>query len=126
MASFVADASAILALIKRETGWERVAAVTGVSVISTVNLCEVLAKLVLSGASLQTAQASLSVLGLTVVDFTEALAVQTAALALSAVRALSLGDRACLALAAERGLPALTADRAWRDIDLGVEVILIR
>ena len=39
---------------------------------------------------------------------------------------LSLGDRACLQLAARRGLPALTADRAWVGIDVDAEVQLIR
>ena len=41
-------------------------------------------------------------------------------------RGLSLGDRACIALAEKLGLPALTADHAWADLDLGVEVVLIR
>ncbi|MFV2000241.1 MAG: hypothetical protein ACC654_07750 [Acidimicrobiia bacterium] len=39
---------------------------------------------------------------------------------------LSLGDRACLATAAELGVPAVTADRMWSDLDLGVDVISIR
>lgn len=40
---------------------------------------------------------------------------------------LSLGDRACLALGRRLGLPILTADRAWAELDLpGVEVRLIR
>ena len=39
---------------------------------------------------------------------------------------LSLGDRACLALAAELGLPALTADRNWATLEVGVEVVLCR
>jgi ribonuclease VapC len=39
---------------------------------------------------------------------------------------LSLGDRACLALAAAEGCPAMTADTAWKDLDVGVEVVLIR
>ena len=41
-------------------------------------------------------------------------------------KGLSLGDRACLALAIERGVPALTADRAWMELDVGVDVRLIR
>ena len=39
---------------------------------------------------------------------------------------LSLGDRACVVLAHNLGLPALTADRAWAELDIGVEVSLIR
>ncbi len=39
---------------------------------------------------------------------------------------LSLGDRACLALAGSLGLPALTTDRAWTALDVGTEVKLIR
>jgi len=39
---------------------------------------------------------------------------------------LSLGDRACLALGAARGLPVLTADRSWAELSIGVEVRLIR
>ena len=35
---------------------------------------------------------------------------------------LSLGDRACLALALRLGLPALTTDRAWVELDVGVAV----
>jgi PIN domain nuclease of toxin-antitoxin system len=39
---------------------------------------------------------------------------------------LSLGDRACLALASALGLPAITADRRWPSLALGVEVRVLR
>ena len=41
---------------------------------------------------------------------------------------LSLGDRACLALAERHGVPALTADRSWAAAGarLGIAVELIR
>ena len=39
---------------------------------------------------------------------------------------LSLGDRACLALAERLGLPALTADRAWGALQVGIPVDVIR
>lgn len=41
-------------------------------------------------------------------------------------RGLSFGDGACLALAEQPGKPALTADRAWSDLAIGVEICLIR
>lgn len=39
---------------------------------------------------------------------------------------LSLADRACLALAARLGLPALTTDHAWKQADVDAEVKLMR
>ena len=39
---------------------------------------------------------------------------------------LSLADRACLALASRLGVPAVTADRAWTTLDVGVEIVCIR
>ncbi len=41
-------------------------------------------------------------------------------------RGLSLADRACLALALDRGLKVVTADRAWAELGLEVKVELIR
>ena len=39
---------------------------------------------------------------------------------------LSLGDRACLALAESEGLPAMTADKKWAGANLGVDIRIIR
>lgn len=39
---------------------------------------------------------------------------------------LSLGDRACLALARQANLPALTADQAWVELRIGVEIRALR
>ncbi len=39
---------------------------------------------------------------------------------------LSLGDRHCLALAYRLNLPAVTTEQAWRGLDLGVEVEVVR
>lgn len=41
-------------------------------------------------------------------------------------RGLSLGDRFCLSLAARLALPVLTTDRAWADLDLGIDIRLVR
>lgn len=39
---------------------------------------------------------------------------------------LSLGDRACLALALTRSLPAITADQGWRKVKAGVDIRIVR
>ena len=39
---------------------------------------------------------------------------------------LSLGDCACLALAKLRNFAVITADLAWKEIDLGPKIIFIR
>ena len=39
---------------------------------------------------------------------------------------LSLADGACLALATTLGSPALTADGAWAELDVGPRIDLIR
>lgn len=39
---------------------------------------------------------------------------------------LSLGDRACLALAIRENAVVLTADRAWAELDIGVKIKVIR
>lgn len=97
------------------------------AVISAVNLAEVVTKLRDKGADEEAIRADLDTLGLTVIPIDEELAVQTGLLR-SATRAagLSLGDRACLALAKRLGIPALTADRAWATLSVGVTVQVIR
>ena len=127
MADVLLDASAVLARIFREPGAERVDAVLPGASVSAVNYAEVVSKLIDFGAPVEAATDIGSDLGLAVLPFDEA-AAGDAGLLRGATRALglSLGDRACLALARRLRLPILTADRAWADLDLGVEVVLIR
>ena len=64
---------------------------------------------------------------MTVIDFDRPLAEATGALAvLTRAQGLSLGDRACLALAKREGAIALTADQAWSKVKAGVDIQLIR
>lgn len=72
---------------------------------------------------------AVTILGLEVAPMTEGQAGRSAELR-PATRAagLSLGDRACLALAAELGAPALTADRGWDAVAgaAGISILVIR
>ena len=70
MSQFVLDASALLALLSREKGWEQVEqAIAGGAAISTVNVAEVVSKLSDAGMPETTIGQVLDLLGLEIVDF---------------------------------------------------------
>jgi ribonuclease VapC len=129
MPEVVLDASALLAWMADEPGARRVGEVFGAgsSVMSAVNWAEVLAKLADRGVTDEDQRKVRGSLDLRIREFDEAAAHTCAALRRSTSRhGLSIGDRACLALARATGLPVLTADRAWQKLDIGVDVEVIR
>ncbi len=127
MADCVLDASAILALVKGEPGADFVRVRIAHSVVSTVNVAEVGTKLVDWGMSSAGLRHVMLNLGFEIRPFDAGQAVAAAALrAATRSHGLSLGDRACLALAQATGLPVLTADRAWRNVGLDVRIESIR
>lgn len=128
MSRIVFDASAMLALFLQEAGADTVRAWVPGGVASTVNIAEVGAKLTDRGGMTESEIRTLiGTLGLEVVSFDEDAAYVVALLRPRTRRhGLSLGDRACLALGINRGLPVLTADRSWAELDIGVDVRLIR
>ena len=125
--TFVLDASAILALIHGEPGAARVRAALRQSALSSVNLTEVVTKLVARGMPVPEVRAILDAIEPWVLPHDEALAIEAGAMhAATRSRGLSLGDRACLALAQTLGATALTTDRAWREVNIGVTIEVIR
>ena len=128
MSEWVLDASAVLAVIKREPGEDRVAeALDAGAVVSAVNLSEVVAKLAAARAPEAGIRARIEALRLDVAPF-DADAAFAAGLLIPLTRSagLSLGDRACIALGQRRGLPVLTADTAWAGLGRGVEITVLR
>lgn len=127
MAESVLDASAVLALLLREPGSEAVRPRLPAAVISAVNYTEVLARLYTLGGSPDEVKRLVDRHLRMVLPFDAAHAAVAAALHLPTRSAgLSLGDRACLAVGLIRGLPVLTTDQAWRKVDVGVVVEVIR
>ena len=127
MADWVLDASAVLAVILTEPGGDSVRPRIADSLLSAVNLVEVIARLLDLGFPPADIDDRLERLRFMVVPFDEDLALRAGLLRVQTRHlGLSVGDRACLALALREGLPVLTADRAWAKLDVGVEVVLIR
>ena len=123
----VLDSSAVLAFLGSEPGADLVETVLTGARVSAVNLAEVIGKLAERGAAEEDIQGILAPLNLTIDPFEEDMAWTVGAWR-PATRGLglSLGDRACLALAASRGATAYTTDRRWAEAGLGVSVAVLR
>lgn len=118
MSDVVLDSSAVLALLANEPGAHVVEATLPGALLSTVNLAEIVAKLCERGMPAEEATSLIDSIGVEVAAFDAEQATRSGELRVSTRSAgLSLGDRACLALAQVRGLPVLTADSAWAQLD---------
>jgi PIN domain nuclease of toxin-antitoxin system len=128
MIDCVIDASALLALLQDEPGAERTAAALPNAVISSVNLSEVVSKLADRKMPLKLIRKTLAGLDLNVCSFDQDLAYAAGGLRpATTTLGLSLGDRACLALAQHLKFPVLTTDVSWAQVDVAdIEVALIR
>jgi ribonuclease VapC len=123
----VLDASAILALLAEEPGADEVEAFLDGGAMSAVNLAEVLQKSIQHGVDTEGLEYDLQGLGVEVFPFDIAQARATAELWERSPRGgLSLGDRACLALAGGLGAVAVTTDRRWSSLDLDVQIRVVR
>ncbi len=124
----VLDASAILAVIHQEPGWEKLSkSLLETAAVSTVNLAEVQSKLVIAGWHPEDAWEDATAVVRQVFAFTSEQAKKTGSvIAQTRASGLSLGDRACLALGLELNAPVYTADRSWKNLKLGIPIHIIR
>ena len=123
----VLDASAFLAFANNEAGADVVAAAITNSVMSTVNVAEVISVLVRRGVPRARAGALIMRSGIQIESFAFAQAEEAGALITeTAELGLSLGDRACLSLGLRSGTEVLTADVAWTNLKLPVRIKSIR
>lgn len=126
MNDVVLDASALLCLLNDERGADRVVDALGRSVIGAVNMAEVVSKLRERGLSLAEVREIIGSLHLDVRPLSAAQAFTVGDLR-PATRewGLSLGDRACLALAIELAAEVLTTDADLARV-AGVKVTHLR
>ncbi len=125
----VMDASALLAVSKGEIGADTVMEIlqTQDCVISSVNMAEVATRLLDMGLPPEELARGCEQFGIDVIDFNKEQALICAALRpLTKSAGLSLGDRACLALAQLMQGCAVTGDRAWQDVKNSVDVKILQ
>ena len=128
----VLDSAAVLAMIQGEPGGERVEALLDAKelgadvqvLMSWVNWCEVLTRTQRDNRAMTGDELTGALVGVELIVFGPVDAELAANYAL-VHRALSLGDRACLALAKINGATAWTADRVWTQFQLDVPIELI-
>lgn len=124
----ILDASALITLLSEEKGNETVASVLPKSVMSSVNIAEV-AKFLMEKQGLNKEEVSNIIQSLieTIIPFDTQLALISADIVRDTKSlGLSLGDRACLALAISTGYTVYSSDRIWSKLDLGCKIVLIR
>lgn len=129
MSALVVDASAILAAILGERGGDTVFERMETAAVSTVNLAEVYSFAAIRNLPTEAIDAFVADTGIEVAAFDHRQAIAAGQLAgITRKAGLSLGDRACLALAARRKAEVLTADRPWQAIahEVGLVITLLR
>ncbi|MBE9050112.1 type II toxin-antitoxin system VapC family toxin [Nostocales cyanobacterium LEGE 11386] len=127
MSEVVVDASAVLALLNQETGSEEILQLIDNAAISSVNLSEVIAKLAEAGIPEEDIRQIILNLNLEVILFNEEQAFKAGMLrpATKSI-GLSFGDRACLALGVVLNQPVITTDRLWSNLNMGIEIRVVR
>lgn len=123
----VLDSSALLALIQNEEGSDVIRPLLSSSLMSSINVAEVLTVLQRAGLGAKEAFEDVAPLIKKIIDFDTEQAIEVANLYPNVKKhGLSLGDRACLSLGIIHNIPIYTADKAWSKLSLPVSVIMVR
>ena len=124
----ILDASALITLLSEEKGHEVVASILPKSIMSSVNVAEV-AKFLIEKRGLSKEEVSNIIHSLIekIMPFDTKLALKSAAIIIQTKSlGLSLGDRACLALAISTGYTVYSSDKIWSQLELDCKIVVIR
>lgn len=125
----VLDASAVLAYLQEEEGCTQVEKILseGEAIISSANYAEVVTKLIDINMRESEIRVVLENLEMTINPVDESQAWYTGILRQKTKQyGLSLGDRACIALAESLNLPILTTDKQWDNVDTTIKITQLR
>jgi len=128
MSKVVLDSSALIALIKNEAGADLVEQHLGRIVMSSLNIAEAAGILIDLGLSHEECKNNIEPYIDVIVPLDIQQSFEIAFLKKHTKhKGLSIGDRACITLGIETGLPIYTADRIWAGLNLeNANIILIR
>jgi len=121
------DTSAIIALLKKEPGYETLEEVIANSSISIINLSELVSVLTRSGIAENEIDEIIKDIIPEVTPFNEDIAINTGKLIKQTKDfGLSFGDRACIATGIYYNMPVYTTDKVWKDLRTLAKVIVVR
>jgi PIN domain nuclease of toxin-antitoxin system len=133
VADYAIDSSSVLVFAFGEPGAEMVVGIAADDrnhlFISSVNMAEVLAKMIDKGIPIDTAGEIIAPLALDEIPFDHWHAFLSSELReVTRHHGLSLGDRSCLALGLSKKVPVLTSDRKWLDVSgkIRAEIVITR
>jgi PIN domain nuclease of toxin-antitoxin system len=128
MSKVIFDSSALIALFAKETGYDFIKKHMKDAIISSVNIAEVYKYCIESqNLTKNEAKSLIKLADIKIIDFCDEQALITAEIISKTKKyGLSLGDRACLALAILRNHPVITCDRIWQKVDINVKFIMAR
>ncbi|HJD55783.1 MAG TPA: type II toxin-antitoxin system VapC family toxin [Rickettsia endosymbiont of Pyrocoelia pectoralis] len=128
MSKIIFDASALIALFAKEKGYLFIKEHMKDAVISSVNIAEVYKYCIeVRGLTQEEAKSLIKLLDIKIIDFCPDQALISATIIhKTKPYGLSLGDRACVALAIFKNYPILTCDKIWQKLDLSIKFIMAR
>lgn len=124
----VFDSSVLIMLFTKETGYEIVKQHIKHAIISSVNIAEVYKYCIeVQNLTEEDCINLIKLSGIKIIEFCEEQALITAKIIKKTKQyGLSLGDRACIALAMLKNCPVLTCDKIWGKVDVGIEFVMAR
>ncbi len=127
--NFIIDTSAFMAFFYKEEGWETVTEYMPKSVMSAVNLSEVI-KIFVEYENLtriESLEYTNKVLEKIISFDEEQACLAGEMISISKQYGLSLGDRACIAAGIHTGFPIVTADKVWKEVKFKeAQIVVIR
>ena len=119
------DTSALIALIKKESGYQKIEEVLPYSAISSVNLCELASILARNNILENEIDEIIEDIVPEVIPFCENIAIKAGKLSkYSAKYGLSLGDKACLSTAEYYSMNVYTTDKIWPELKTYITIAI--